>query len=64
VAKDGLSSYFARWLDELTFIYLSGSRGINQDFIEDLAYAGHAGNPVQAPDSDHILYPNGKTAYQ
>jgi len=44
----------------LVFIYLSGARGINQDFIEDLAYVGHAGNPIQAPDSDHHMFAGNK----
>jgi len=60
VARARLSEHLARWVDELTFIYLSGARGINQDFIEDLAYAGHAGNPVQAPDPDHQMFAGGK----
>jgi len=62
VAKDGLSEYFSKLIDELTFIYLSGARGINEDFIEDFAYAGHAGNPIEAPDSEHLIYPNQKNA--
>jgi len=62
VAKSRLSDYFSRWIDELVFIYLSGARGANQDFIEDLAYAGHAGNPIQAPDSDHHMFAGNHTA--
>lgn len=56
VAKGRLSDYFARLVDELFFIYLSGARGINEDFIEDTSFTGFAGNTLQAPDSDHILY--------
>lgn len=56
IAKDRLADYWSRFFDELKFIYLSGSRGINQDFIEDTAWAGHAGNPIQAPDSTHLMY--------
>lgn len=56
IAKDKLSGYFAQLFDELLFIYLSGARGINEDFIEDTSFTGFAGNSLQAPDSDHILY--------
>lgn len=55
-AKDLLADYFARLTDELFFMYLAGSRGINEDFIRPLGYAGFASNPFQAPDSDHLLY--------
>lgn len=56
VAKDRLSDYWSQYIDELFFINLSGARGINEDYIEDLGYAGHAGNPIHAPDSKHILF--------
>jgi N4-gp56 family major capsid protein len=44
------------------FIYLSGARGINQDFIEPANYAGHAGNPIQAPDAEHIIFGGSATS--
>lgn len=56
IAKDKLSTYWSRYTDEMMFIYLSGARGINQDFNEKITWAGHAGNPIEAPDSGHILY--------
>lgn len=56
VAKDRLSDYWSQYIDELHFIYLSGQRGVNPDFIEGLNYSGHANNPLQAPDANHILY--------
>lgn len=56
VARDRLSDYWSQYIDELIFIYLSGARGINADFIEATDWAGHAGNPIQAPDNGHILY--------
>ena len=56
VANARLSEYWAKYLDELMFIYLSGARGINEDFAEPTTYAGHAGNPIQAPDTTHIMY--------
>jgi N4-gp56 family major capsid protein len=56
IAKNRLGDYFARLVDELFFMYLSGSRGVNEDFIEDLSYAGFAGNAFTAPDTGHLLY--------
>lgn len=56
VAKDRLGDFFAQFTDELFFIYLSGARGINADFLTGTDYAGFAGNALEAPDSDHILF--------
>ena len=50
------SEWWARLFDETLFIYLSGARGINEDYIEDTDFAGYAGNPLQAPDSRHVLF--------
>ena len=62
VAKDRLSDYWSQYIDELHFIYLSGARGINQDFIEDTDFEGHAGNPIQAPDQYHIMFGGSATS--
>lgn len=56
IAKDKLSDYWAKYIDEMRFIYLSGARGMNEDFTEDAAWVGHAGNPLQAPDPAHLIY--------
>ncbi|MCA1490082.1 N4-gp56 family major capsid protein [Ensifer sp. NBAIM29] len=56
IGKNRLSDYWSKFNDQMIFIYLSGSRGINEDFIEDTTWAGHAANPIQAPDAAHILY--------
>lgn len=56
VAKDRLSDYWAQYMDEMKFIYLSGARGINEDFIEGTDYSGHAGNVLRQPDGQHIIY--------
>lgn len=56
VARDRLSDYWAAFLDQTTFIYLSGARGINENFIEETTWAGHAQNAIQAPDAAHMLY--------
>jgi N4-gp56 family major capsid protein len=62
VARDRGGDYWSRFLDEMMFIYLSGARGINEDFIEDVTWVGHAGNAIQAPDADHILFGGAATA--
>lgn len=56
VAKDRLSEYWALYIDELTFIYMSGARGINEDFIEGTDFTGFAGNQLRAPDSQHLMF--------
>jgi len=55
VARDRLGDYWAKYLDELHFIYLSGARGINEDFYEPVGWTGFA-NAIQAPDAAHIIY--------
>lgn len=62
IAKNRLGDYFARLVDELFFMYLSGARGINQDFIEGTDYTGFAGNTFDAPDSGHILFGGAATS--
>lgn len=62
IARDRLGDYFYKFVDELLFIYLSGARGINKDFIEDEAFTGFAGNPLEAPDADHLLYGGSATS--
>jgi N4-gp56 family major capsid protein len=55
VAKARQSEWWARMFDEQFFMYLSGSRGVNSDFIFPLGYTGRANNPLQAPDAEHTL---------
>lgn len=55
-ARRLLSDYWSRFNDEMMFIYLSGARGINKDFLFAPDWAGRAGNPLQAPDAGHMLY--------
>lgn len=62
VARDRLGDYWSRFMDEMMFIYLSGARGVNEDYIEDTTWAGHAGNAIQAPDSGHLIYGGNATA--
>ena len=59
IAKRRQTEYWARLFDEEIFIYLSGARGINTDFIQPTSYTGRANNSLSAPDTDHILYGDG-----
>lgn len=56
IAKSRLTEWWARLFDELFFMYLSGRRGINKDFIKRTDYAGFATNPLVAPDSMHVMF--------
>jgi N4-gp56 family major capsid protein len=62
IGRRKLGEYWARYFDELRFIYLSGARGINGEFIEDTAWTGHAFNPIQAPDAAHIFRSGWRTS--
>ena len=62
-ARDRLSDYWAAFMDQLLFIYLAGSRGINEDFIEDTAFTGTADNAFTAPDANHVIYGGSATSF-
>lgn len=62
IARKRQSEWWARLFDETLFMYLSGARGVNSDFIEDTSFTGYAGNAFASPDSQHILF-GGGTAY-
>lgn len=62
IARDRLSDYWAKYIDEMLFVYLSGARGINEDYTEPTNWTGHATNPIQAPDANHIVYGGTATA--
>ena len=63
IAKKRLSDWWQRVFDELLFMYASGSRGVNSDFVFPTDYTGFANNDLSAPDSDHLIIGGGaKTA--
>jgi N4-gp56 family major capsid protein len=55
VAKARQSEWWARMFDEQFFMYLSGTRGLNNDFIFPSDYTGRATNAFAVADADHIL---------
>ena len=59
IARARLREYWARLFDEMIFIYLSGARGINPDFVWPIGWTGRANNAITAPDSSHIMYGDG-----
>ena len=62
-AKRQQSQWWARLHDELIFIYLSGDRGVNPNFLVAEGYTGRANNSLVTPDADHRLYGGNATAY-
>lgn len=62
-AKRQQSSWWARLQDELLFIYLSGARGVNANYLLPLGYQGRANNALVAPDANHTLFGNDATAF-
>lgn len=62
-AKRQQSSWWARLQDELTFIYLSGARGVNPNFLLPTTYSGRANNALSAPDVNHAMFGNTATAF-
>lgn len=55
-AKRQQSQWWGRLIDELCFIYLSGARGVNPNFLLPLGYTGRASNALVTPDANHTLY--------
>ena len=60
IAKARSVDWWARVFDEIIFMYLSGARGVNSEFVFPTTYSGFANNAFVAPDSNHLIY--GKTA--
>lgn len=56
IARARSVDWWARVFDELTFMYASGSRGVNTDFVFPTTYSGFANNSLSAPDSNHLVY--------
>lgn len=59
VGRARLTDFWARFFDELFFMYASGSRGHNDDYSVPMTYDGRAGNAFQPPSNTHILYGDG-----
>lgn len=62
IGRNRLGDYFSKLIDEFFFVYLSGARGINADFIENTGWTGFAGNALEAPDAQHLMYGGNATS--
>lgn len=62
IARKRQSEWWGRVFDELFFMYGSGARGINPDFIFRTSFTGRANNAFAAPDTDHILWGGNATS--
>src|SRR3990172_7204717 len=56
IAKVRSVDWWARIFDEIIFMYLSGARGTNSEFVFPTTYSGFANNSLTAPDTNHIVY--------
>lgn len=56
IAKARSIDWWARVFDEIIFMYLSGARGVNSDFVFPTTYTGFGNNSITAPDSNHLVY--------
>lgn len=60
IARDRTGDFMAEWFDELMLVYLSGTTaGTNAGAKVRREFAG---NPVQAPDSHHMVYGGNATS--
>lgn len=62
-ARKKMAEWWARWNDEVLFMYAAGARGVNKYLQRSPTYAGYANNPFQSPDVDHRLYGGDATAF-
>lgn len=62
IAKARETDWWARVFDQIFFMYLSGARGTNTEFVFPTTYTGFANNSFTSPDSDHIVYGGTATA--
>jgi N4-gp56 family major capsid protein len=56
IAKARSTDWWARVFDEIIFMYLSGARGTNSEFVFPTTYTGFANNSLTSPDTSHIVY--------
>jgi len=59
IARNRQSDWWARIFDELFFMYLAGTRGVNSEFNFPADYSGFANNPMQSPDDEHYFIAGG-----
>ncbi len=55
VARARTADLWGRVFDQVIFIYLSGARGDNTDYVFPTSWTGRANNSLSTPDSSHIV---------
>jgi len=63
VARSRQAEWWGRIFDELIFIYASGDRGANTEYIFPTSYSGFANNTIQTPDAEHQMYGGDATSF-
>jgi N4-gp56 family major capsid protein len=63
VARARQAEWWGRIFDELLFIYISGARGANTEYILPTTYTGFANNAFATPDAEHVMYAGDATAF-
>lgn len=63
VARARQAEWWGRIFDELFFIYLSGARGANTEYIFPLSYTGFSNNALQTPDAEHQMFGGDATSF-
>lgn len=61
--RDALATWWAEYMDEQMFMYLSGARGMDPSFKVPLGWTGRANNPLVAPDATHQIYAGDATGH-
>lgn len=56
LAKAKSVDWWAQVQTQLKFMYLSGARGVNSDFLFPTTYTSFANNSLTAPDTNHLVY--------
>jgi len=54
--RDALATWWAEYMDEQMFMYLSGARGVDTSYKVPIGWTGRANNTLTAPDSSHQFY--------
>jgi N4-gp56 family major capsid protein len=56
VARARQAEWWGRVFDELFYMYISGSRGGNTEYIFPLSYTGFSNNAFATPDAEHHMF--------
>jgi len=60
--RDALSTWWAEYMDEQMFMYLSGARGMDTSYKVPTTWTGRANNSLVVPDTAHQIYAGNATS--